>query len=251
MRRLVTIPISHYCERARWALDRCGVPYQEEQHLQGFHTRAVRRAGGRRTVPVLVTDEGSLLDSADIVAHASSHAAAGRALYPADSAAREEVLALERDFAGDHGVEARRWAYHRMMQAPRLLLRANAGRAPRFQRAVLRVAYPFVKSKLVTYLEINDARVEQGLATVRRTFDQVADRLRDGRRYLAGDTFTAADLTFAAMSAPLVVAPGYGTPLPDIAELPAAVADEVRSFREHPAGAFALRLYAEDRRPVA
>ena len=35
--RLITIPISHYCERARWALQRAGVDFIEEQHLQMLH----------------------------------------------------------------------------------------------------------------------------------------------------------------------------------------------------------------------
>ena len=50
---LITIPISHYCEKARWALDRAGIPYRERAHLQAIHWFAVRRAGGARTVPVL------------------------------------------------------------------------------------------------------------------------------------------------------------------------------------------------------
>ena len=29
--RLVTIPISHFCEKARWALDRAGVDYVEQR----------------------------------------------------------------------------------------------------------------------------------------------------------------------------------------------------------------------------
>ena len=44
--RLVTIPISHYCERARWALDRAGIVYREERHVQIVHRVASRRAGG-------------------------------------------------------------------------------------------------------------------------------------------------------------------------------------------------------------
>src|SRR5215212_1631565 len=56
--RLVTIPISHYCEKARWALERVGIPYREERHVQGIHRFAARRAGGGITVPVLVTPDG-------------------------------------------------------------------------------------------------------------------------------------------------------------------------------------------------
>src|SRR5665648_147371 len=64
---LVTIPISHYCEKARWALDRAGVPYRERRHLQGLHRVAVRRAGGGLTAPVLVDDGRVLAESALIL----------------------------------------------------------------------------------------------------------------------------------------------------------------------------------------
>jgi len=43
--RLVTIPISHFCEEARWALDRDGVAYVERPHLQFIHIFAARFAG--------------------------------------------------------------------------------------------------------------------------------------------------------------------------------------------------------------
>ena len=67
MLRLVTIPISHYCEKARWALERAGIPYREERHVQGIHRFASRRAGGVGTTPVLVTPEGSLGESEEIL----------------------------------------------------------------------------------------------------------------------------------------------------------------------------------------
>jgi glutathione S-transferase len=87
----------------------------------------------------------------------------------------------------------------------------------------------------------------QAGAAVQRTFDAVAARLQDGRRYLCGDAFTAADLAFAALAAPAIVPPEYGTPLPQPDELPAEMAAGVRAFRAHPAGAFACRLFREER----
>jgi hypothetical protein len=47
------------------------------------------------------------------------------------------------------------------------------------------------------------------------------------------------------------VPPEYGTRLPQPGELPEPVARDVRAFREHPAGAFALRLFREQRRAAA
>ena len=45
--------------------------------------------------------------------------------------------------------------------------------------------------------------------------------------------------------------PGYGVELPQPELLPAATARLVLSAREHPAGAHALRMYAEHRRAPA
>ena len=42
--------------------------------------------------------------------------------------------------------------------------------------------------------------------------------------------------------------PEYGVRLPQPDELPEPIADAVRGFREHPAGAYALRLFREERR---
>ena len=66
-RRLLTIPISHFCEKARWALERAGLAYREERHVQGIHSFAARRAGGGSTVPVLVTPAGAIGESREIV----------------------------------------------------------------------------------------------------------------------------------------------------------------------------------------
>jgi len=71
--------------------------------------------------------------------------------------------------------------------------------------------------------------------------------LEDGRPYLCGEAFTAADLAFAALAAPVVLPREYGVPLPAVEELPPDMAAAVRAFRAHPAGAFACRLFAEER----
>lgn len=235
--RLYTIPISHYGERARWALDLSGVAYDERHHLQMFSWAVARRYGGGKTVPVLVTDDGVLADSADIVRWASDR---GAALAVDDP----EVAALSREYAGQFGVDSRRFAYSAFFAGGQRLQPYNAGRCPPVEAAILRAGFPVAMRFATAYLGVRSADVARAIDTVDRTFAAVATRLADGRAFLTGERFTAADLTFAAMAAPCVLPDRYGVTLPPPAELAPAQRMRVEGWRAHPAGVFALRLYA-------
>ena len=116
MLRLITIPISHYCEKARWALERADIPYREERHVQLIHRIAARRAGWGQTVPVLVTPEGTLSESEDILRWADARLEPEQRLFPDDPELRHEVVRLCRHFDDALGPDARRLMYAHMMQ---------------------------------------------------------------------------------------------------------------------------------------
>jgi glutathione S-transferase len=247
--RLLTIPLSHFCEKARWALDRSGVPYIEERHLQIFHYPHVRRAGGPGSVPVLVTGDGVLADSTDILAWIHrAPVGAGGWLFPADEALRREVAALEERFDETLGPVTRRVAYAYLMPERALTYRYNCTGVPAWERMLLPLAYPFARRMLARKMTLTDQAVRDAEASVDRGLDEVGARLADGRRYLVGDAFTAADLTFAALAAPVLLPAEYGVPLPGAAEVPTAFGNLVNKWRATVAGRFALRLYAEERR---
>jgi glutathione S-transferase len=248
---LITIPISHYCEKARWALDRAGIPFKERAHLQIIHWVPVARAGGRKTAPVLVWGERVFADSAEIVEEASRRAPAGRALFPDDPAAAAEVRALQHDFDQVLGPEGRRWMYFNLRGRRDIAVAYACTGVPAWQRRTLPLAYPLVVRVIDRYLDIDPASAERSEAEVRAAFDKVAERLGDGRPYLRGERFTAADLTFASLAASLLMPREYGVPLPQPDELPAAMAAKVRDFRTHPAGEFAMRMFREERRPLS
>jgi glutathione S-transferase len=112
--------------------------------------------------------------------------------------------------------------------------------------------FPFVlgpaKAIIRKRLDITDATAAEAIRLVDQELDFVAGLLADGRRYLVGDRFSAADLAFAALCAPLIAPPQYGTQLPHPEVMPASMGDLVRAWREHPAGAFALRMFEQERR---
>lgn len=245
MLRLVTIPMSHYCEKARWALDRAGLAYREEPHLQGFHYAYVRAAGGGITAPVLVTADGVLSDSSAILEWVDR--TRPRGLYPREPATAREVRAWEEDFDEGLGPASRLVVYHHLLPWPELSIPYAAASVPWWQRRLFPTVFPVVAGFIERRLGIDDAGLSDAHDTIDRTLGDVAARLADGRRYLAGESFTAADLTFAALAAPLVLPPGYGIALPRLEELPATLLGLVTRWRQHPAGAFALRLYEDDR----
>jgi glutathione S-transferase len=244
--RLITIPFSHYCEKARWALDRCGIAYDEDGHLPIFHYRATRKAGGGRTVPVVTTPDGRVLsDSTDIIAWANSFK--DGTLLPADAATRAEVLALEEDFDRNLGPATRRWGYGALLpvRAAQAMFTKNV---PRWEAIALRATRPVAFGFLRRGLAITPDGIERSRKKICEVFARVADRLADGRRYLAGDRFTAADLTFAALATPIVVPPEHPRMQgASIDLLPAAARAEVMAWRESSPGRHALRMYADHR----
>ena len=243
--RLITIPYSHYCEKARWALDRAGVPYVEEGHLPIAAWIPAKRAGHRRTVPVLVAPDETIPDSTDILAYCDR---VGRApaLFP-DGVLGDEVRQLEDDFDRHVGPQARRVAYDVMLRDRAAMRRIFRHGIPRWEAAAGATLARPLGAIIRRGLRIDPANVRRSFDVLDATFAAVADRLRDGRRYLAGDRFTAADLTFAALSSPVIMPAAYERFLIPFGELPGAARTIVERYRDTPAGAFALRCYAEHR----
>jgi len=240
---LITIPFSHYCEKARWALDRCDIAFRERGHLPLFSYLATYRAARTKTVPILIAGETTLADSTDIVAWCD--ATRPGELLPAEPALRGEVLELEDDFVRQLGPATRRWGYAQLIEDPRVIPYL-VSRVPRWQALGLRAARPVAIRFLKRGLNITPDGVARSLAKIEDAFARVGAVLRDGRRYLAGDRFTAADLTFAALAAPVLLPPELDVGLPPREMFGAATA-QIDAWRATAAGAFALRMFAEER----
>jgi glutathione S-transferase len=248
MLRLITIPISHYCEKARWSLERAGIPYREEPHVQGIHRFASRRAGGKGTVPVLVTPEGSLGESEEILAWVDDRIPLEHRLFPPDAGARRDVESLCRRLDNELGPRSRRLMYVHMLAQHQVALPYNNVGVPRWEDRAIRWGWPLFRGLLNRVLGIRPGIEHADEAAVWRELDFVAKLLSDGRPHLCGERFGAADLTFAAMSAAVVVPPIYGVPLPQPEVLAPETATLIKRARDHPAGQYALGLYAEYRR---
>jgi glutathione S-transferase len=248
--RLITLAFSHYNEKARWALDRYAVPYREEPHMPFVSSLAVAvatrgrggtadRASSRYSTPVLILNDGRVLtDSTDIVRFAAHR---DGSFFPSG-----EVTELVDHYGDQLGPYTRLLAYWHLGRHSGMIEQLAADNVGRREAWLFKRIAPLAGSHLT------ESGHDRALARLRQELDDAASRL-EHRKYLCGDQFTAADLTLAALLAPgLCLTPeeGFGAILPDRASLDDEAQALIREVRTHPAGQFALRVYAEERRRV-
>lgn len=245
---LLTIPVSHYCEKARWALERAQVPFVERPSIQLLHYWDAWWRARTLFVPVLLTPEETLRDSTAIL-HFVDRVSGALPLFPRDADA-ERVKYWEDRFDVVLGVEARRWMYWVCLGhvADDPLIRFVAHGVPAWQRVVTRALLPLAKRYFRWRLQVTEAQVTAGLDQVRSLFGEVSAELADGRQFLVGGRFTAADLTFAALGSLVLFPAQYGVPMLQLDDLPSWARATIHEFRDTAAGRYALRLYAQERR---
>ena len=242
--RLITIPVSHYCEKARWALERCGVAYEEDGHLPLFHYIANIFARASRTVPAVIDGATRITDSTEIVAWADGKKPG--TLLPDDPTLRTAALALEDQLDNHFGPATRRWASFQLL--PRTDLDDILTRGvPRWEKIAFKVTRPVAVGLLKRGLKIDAAGVERSRVKIEETFALIEETLAEGRRYLVGNRFSVADLTFASLASPILLPREHPFGLPAADEFSEAARAQIEAWRASPAGKFALRIYADHR----
>lgn len=242
------------------ALDLAGLHYEEDVFPPCVHISpvlAVNKLGNSKgdpystKIPVLVThDQGVLADSAHIVKYANDRlAAAGEAvLYPDGFV--EEIEALEKLFADQLGVWTRVVCYQDLILTDDWrTLKVLCQFAPPSRTFYFRLFWYPILAIMKNYLTITRANADACLAKIEAHFQEVGERLeRGGGRFLVGDRFTAADLTFASMAALLVIPPKgtYGADLEPLREQVEKI-PRISALKDTPAGKHVLRMFSEHR----
>jgi glutathione S-transferase len=203
------VPVSHYSEKARWALDYKRIPHTRRWPPGGFHPVAtwILTRGRHQTVPVLVMDGEGIGDSTEIIRRLEERFP-DPPLYPADPGERRRALDLEDYFDEELGPYVRRMAYHHMVSDPDLLSELALHQVQYGHDALLGVSKPILKRFLdLRFSTSSPARAEEAERRVVAALDRLDAEL-EGREYLAGDSFSVADLTAAALLYPFVLPPG-------------------------------------------
>jgi len=233
---LYQFPISHFCEKARWALDYKGVEWRPTTLLPGLHVRTATRLGGKSTVPILVDRGRAIQGSGAIIDYLDARVPA-RSLTPADPDAQREAREWEQYLDAEVGVHVRRWLYSVFLDYPDRLIPLFTQGGPWYGPILYRLIFPQVRRRIRALLHINERTARESRDRVLAAARRLAEHLA-GRSFIAGGEFSRADLTAAALFAPLWMPPGYGVKWP---ALPPDLEPGVAAAREPTA--FVPRLY--------
>jgi glutathione S-transferase len=223
------LKVSHYNEKARWALDYKGVPHVRRAEVPGRHRGIAERLTGGSTFPVLALDGEAIGDSTRII-EALERRYPEPALYPADREARRRALEIEDFFDEEWGAHSRLLVMRHALPDAKLFLGTFAPGTPRVRRLGARAMFPLIRRRVIAEFGIDEASVELAWAKTRAAGERFRAELQPSG-YLVGDSFTVADLTVAALVAPAVAPEQFPYPQPQrghplFEQLRAALADE-------------------------
>ncbi|HKB50302.1 MAG TPA: glutathione S-transferase family protein [Solirubrobacterales bacterium] len=215
------IDVSHYSEKARWALAWKGVEHRRRSPVPGAHMAVALwlTRGAQYTLPVLSIGGQRIGDSTAIIA-ALEERFPNPPLYPADISQRRRALELEEFFDEELGPPIRQLVWHELSndrdRFASVLKRTAPAPLARFSAAT--VSY----GRVFTGLRFNarDAEMaERSRAKVLAALNRLDAELETtDSDYLVGDAFTVADLTAASLFYPL--AGPEGAPLPPDQPMP-------------------------------
>jgi len=202
------IPISHYNEKVRWALDYKRVEHDRKAPMPGAHIGvALWLTRGRSyTFPVLQLDGRAIGDSTAIIA-ALEERYPEPALYPSGPEERRRALELEDWFDEELGPYIRRFVFHELRRDPELFAEVSAASAPPWALRFPRVGVAYGRAFTgLRFGAADDRAAERARERVVAAVDRLEAEL-GSNDYLVGGRFTVADLTAASLLYPLVLPP--------------------------------------------
>ena len=229
---------SHYNEMVRWALDWKGIHYQRRSLLPGPHMPVVLWLTGQKSVPVLRLHGETIADSTRIIAALEARYPE-RPLYPADPATRGRALELEEYFDDEIGPHVRRCLFHAALDDTDFILGLFAVDASLPARLAYRTAFPLIRLAMRSDMTITDDGAARSLARLDAAFDRLEQEIGPSG-HLAGDAFSVADLTAAALLTPLTFPPEYPYAIPP---LPASIRALQARYEKRPGFAWARDVY--------
>ena len=247
MVRLYTFFVSHFSEKARWALDYERIAYDERVLVPGPHQLLTRRVARRTEVPLLEHD-GKFVQGSGAIIDYIADSLGGTRLTATDPARRQQTLDTEKTLDKVFGRGVQQVLYSVLLKDRRTLVDLWSAGGPRWAGAFYALAFPAVARAVKRMYKTGDvdgvAKTKERFAT---TFDEL-DATLAKQPYFGGDAPNRIDITVASLLAPVCRAPEHRVKWPP---MPAELADFEATLRGRPTWNHVLRMYRDHRKPGA
>lgn len=242
---LYQFPFSHFCEKARWALDYKGLSYTHKNLLPGMHRPVTRKLAPQSSLPIIIDDGFVVQDSTSIITFLDE-TYADHALTPRDPRDADEALQWEEYLDQEIGVPLRLCFYYHLLPDRACARRFMLEGAPWHGRPLFTVIFPVVRAAMMKQMNLHAESARQAEERLLAALEKLDDALKD-RRFLVGDCFSRADLTACALLSP------YCAPSKSDQELSITFPAYVQAWRnEHKSRRFfrwVLDIYRNHRQP--
>jgi glutathione S-transferase len=246
MIKLYQFTFSHFCEKARWALDYKNIPYTPVNMLPGLHIKTIHKLAPRTwtCMPVLLDGAKAVQDSPEIISYLD-RMHPDPLLTPRDPEEAREALGWEKYLDEQIGVALRLWFYYHLLPDRDRAMKVMLTGGPWYGKPLFAVIYPKVREAMMQAMNINAGTAQRAEQRVAAALDRLDAGLKD-RRFLVGERFSRADLTACALLWLMV--------LPSDKEASEALPEAVLALRDREKGrryfGWVRKVYGNYRQPM-
>ena len=243
---LYIFAISHYCEKARWALDYLGIDYTLRYVAPGEHMKLAKQLGcPGSSVPFMELNNRVIQGSSDIITWAeSTRSANGKRLTP--DADIEKAVAIEKRIDDIAGVHLRRYYYSEaLVEHPSTVRPIITKHLPLVKKLLVVIGWAKIRSIMKKRMDLGKEQGEESQKITDAELNWIDDLLADGRAYLVGDRFSRADIAVASLLSPLVLPKEH--PTYSGLQHPPRLAATVAAWDERPSLRWVRDVYTKHR----
>jgi glutathione S-transferase len=243
---LYVFAISHYCEKARWALDYLDIDYDLRHVAPGEHGQIARNLGAPHSyVPYLCVEGQVVQGSADIIDWADNATSSTEKRLTTD-AVQEECARIEKRLDDIAGVHIRRFFYSEaLVEHPGTVRPIFTRDLPLRKKLLISMIWGKIRKLMIAKMDLGAKQGQESRDITEGELDWVDDLLSDGRNYLVGDRFSRADIAAASLLAPLALPPKH--PTYKYIKHPPRMAMDVANWDQRPSMQWVRKIYEQFR----
>jgi glutathione S-transferase len=238
---LYVFAISHYCEKARWALDYQGIDYEICFLAPGAHRVKSKKLGASKSsLPILVVGDLLIQGSSEILDWAEVNKPADPpTLIPQNS---EQARQIEQRLDDVLGVHVRRYYYSEaLVDYPDTVRPIFTRDLTGLAKITTSIGWGMIRKIMIKGMDLGPEQHLESKALVDQELDWLDGVLSDGRQYFFADKFSRVDITAASLLAPLILPRQHHTY--SMIETPPKVTVDCAAWRQRPCLQWAERLY--------